>query len=155
MNRPPALPGVTLTEASSPPNFLVGNPNSFEPITMDLTVPTDFIQVTLISVGHMVLTTTAFAPDLLTVLDSISVTNPLGPPDGLNNKDAITLNGPGISRVLFEITVPAREDGFGIDDVSFEMVTPAPAPGTGLLLAGWVPGLLVWNRRRGRPFSCH
>lgn len=142
------IAGVFAGEASSPPNFLFGNPDSFQPITMDLLTPTDLLEVTLISVGHMVLTSTAFASDLTTILDSVSVSNPDGPPDGLNNKDPISLSGPGITRVVFEITVPVPGvDGFGIDDLRFEPATTVAEPGLVLFLIGGVAGLFGWRRR--------
>src|SRR5438132_11254896 len=63
-------------EAVSPPNFLVGNPDSFQPIVMDLTTPIFKVGVTLISVGDSTVTATAFAIDFSTVLDIVAVTNP-------------------------------------------------------------------------------
>src|SRR5262249_37496210 len=67
---------VGLGEASSLPNFLVGNPDSFQPITLDLTNPVATLGATLISVGDSTVTATAYGADLTTILDSVSVTNP-------------------------------------------------------------------------------
>ncbi|MBI4446572.1 MAG: Ig-like domain repeat protein [Acidobacteria bacterium] len=122
---------VGLGEASSSPNFLVGGDLiSFGPLIVDIVDRTtgarseaNRIKVTLISVGDMVLTTTALAADLTTVLDSVSASNP-GTGVGLNNKDPIVLTGPGIARVKFTITSPAPDDGFGIDDLYIEFKAP-------------------------------
>ena len=104
--------------ASSLPNHLNGYPDSFQPILMDLVGENaDSIGVTLLSVGDAVVTATAYGSDLTTVLDSVSVSNP-GTGVGWYNKDRITLTGPGIARVRFEITTPYPGDGFGIDDLS-------------------------------------
>ena len=111
-------------EASSSPNFLIGNPDSFQPITMDLIAGTaNSVSVTLISVGDAVVTATALGSDLTTVLDSVSICNP-GTGVGLNNKNRVTLTGPGIARVRFEIATPYPGDGFGIDDVSVDRAYP-------------------------------
>jgi hypothetical protein len=92
--------------ASSLPNHLNGYPDSFQPILMDLVGENaDSIGVTLLSVGDAVVTATAYGSDLTTVLDSVSVSNP-GTGVGWYNKDRITLTGPGIARVRFEITTP-------------------------------------------------
>lgn len=103
-------------EASSPPNFLIGNPDSYQPITVDFTKPIPFVDVTLISVGDSTVTATAYAPDLTTVLDSVSVTNP-GTGVGWYNHNPITLTGSDIARIHFEITKPYPGDGYGIDDI--------------------------------------
>lgn len=139
------IAGVFLNEASSFPNFLAGNPNSFQPIIMDLVVPPiESLDVTLISVGDAIVTATALASDLVTILDTVLVTNP-GTGVGLGNNDRITLSAVGISRVRFEITEPFSGDGFGIDDVTF---TPVPAPSTMLLLATGLLGIFGYRRRR-------
>jgi hypothetical protein len=121
--------------ASSLPNFLIGNPNSFFPIVMDFANPfTGKIRVTLIGVGETVVTATALATDLVTVVDSVSVTNP-GTGDGVNNNNPVVLFGAGIARVQVAITTPFDEDDFGIDDVALIAVSAAPTLGTvGLML---------------------
>jgi hypothetical protein len=146
-------------EASSAPNFLIGNPSSFAPIIMDLTTPfSGTLGVTLISVGDGVATATALASDLTTVLDVVSVTNS-GTGVGLNNKDPITLTGAGIIQVRFEITQPVTGvDGFGIDDVNINPTTPPvdtptpttpiPEPSTYLLFATGLASLLGYGWRR-------
>lgn len=135
-------------EASSPPNFLVGSPNSFYPIFVDLADPliTSFSAM-LISVGDSRVTATAYASDLTTILDSIMVTNP-GTDNGLNNKDPITLYGEGIAKVTFAITLPHPSDGFGIDDLVIENSASAtPEPGTLVLLVSAL-GAGCWCHRR-------
>jgi len=125
-------------------NFLIGNPNSFQPITLDFTVPVEKVSLDLISVGWATVTATAFASDLSSVLDTISVTHfPSGPENGLDNVDPITLNGPGIARLRIAITTFDPADGFGIDNVSFGVAEPATMAILGLGLAG-----LGYIRRR-------
>jgi hypothetical protein len=104
-------------EASSPPNFLIGSPGSFDPIVMDLTTAVSQVGVTLISVGASTVTATAYDATGATVIDSISVTHP-GTGTGFGAHDPITLSGAGIARVVFAITTPYPGDGFGIDDVT-------------------------------------
>lgn len=139
---------VGLGEASSAPNFLIGNPSSFAPIVMDLTTPLNGpLGVTLISVGDAVVTATALANDLTTVLDVVSVTNP-GTGVGLNNKDPITLTGAGIARVRFAITQSFPGDGFGIDDV--QLASPVPEPHSWVLMFSGCAFFLVAARWRKR-----
>lgn len=108
---------VGLNEASSLPNFLIGMPNSFAPISMDFLKPADLVTAKLISVGDAVVTAYAYAIGLDGELkDAVSVTNP-GSGVGLGNQNLITLRGPGITRVLFVITQNFPGDGFGIDDL--------------------------------------
>jgi len=104
-------------EASSPPNFLVGNPGSFQPIVMDLAAPVSQVGVTLISVGASTVTATAYDTSLTTVVDSKSVSHP-GTGNGDGAHDPITLAGAGIARVVFAITTAYPGDGYGIDDVT-------------------------------------
>ncbi len=127
---------LSTSEAQSSPNILIGNPDSFQPVTINIVDPNsgnhstaDSINVTLISVGDATVTVKAFASDLTTVLESISVTNP-GTGMGLNNKNPISLIGPGIARVTFEITNYYPGDGVGIDDlnIKFPNITPTPTP---------------------------
>jgi hypothetical protein len=110
-------------EASSMPNFLCGNPDSFQPIIVKIVNPTtgtpwtaDSIDATLISVGDATYTAKAYASDLITVLDSVSITNP-GTGVGWYNKNPIKLLGPGIAKITFEITKSYPGDGCGIDDL--------------------------------------
>jgi hypothetical protein len=135
--------GIFAAEASSTPNFLVGNPDSFQPFTMDFTTVTPSVGVKLISVGNGIVTATAFASDLATVLDSVSVTHGPGAGVGLGNVDSISLSGPGIARVRFDITQTTTNprDGFGIDDVVF----PVPEPST-LALATIVMAATLFTR---------
>ncbi|MBI3760854.1 MAG: LamG domain-containing protein [Chloroflexi bacterium] len=128
-----AIATIGADEASSLPNFLIGNPDSFQPIVADIVDPAtglpasvDSVNVTLISVGDAVVTANAFASDYTTILSSVSVTHP-GTGDGFQNKDPISLSAPGIARVTIEITTFVPEDGFGIDDLCLPFViTPAP-----------------------------
>jgi hypothetical protein len=111
-------PAISSGEASSAPNFLIGNPSSLEPIIMDLSTPAMEVKVTLISVGDATVTATAY-DKASTIVDTTSVSNP-GTGNGLNNHNPIRLASPsGIARVRFEITKPGGGDGFGIDDVTF------------------------------------
>src|SRR5207245_3559792 len=112
------------------PNILAGldppTQAGLFPIEMDFVAPfTNSVGVTLISVGDGTVTATAFASDLVTVVDTVSVTHGVDAGVGLGNKDPITLRGPGIARVRFEIvqTGPVL-DGFGIDDVVFSLIRP-------------------------------
>ena len=112
---------VSDNEASSPPNHLSGlDPNTgagLFPIVMDLAGPLpSIVKVTLVSVGSATVTATAFANDLVTVLDTKSVTHGPGAGNGFGNLDPIALAGVGIARVRFETTQQVV-DGFGIDDV--------------------------------------
>jgi hypothetical protein len=135
-------------EASSLPNFLVGMLDPFQPIIMDFVLPpTGPIGATLISVGDNIVTATAYASDLTTVLDSISVTNP-GTGAGAYQSDPITLNGNGVARVVFAISLLRNlNDGFGIDDVTFTTV-PEPC-GLALLAAGALGfSAIAWRRQR-------
>ena len=138
------IAAVGLCEASSPPNFLAGNPDTFQPFVVDFTNTVPSVGVTLISVGDATVTATAYDSSLVTVLDAVSVTNP-GTGVGMNNKDPITLFGPGIARVQFEITQPFPGDGFGIDDLTF-----VPLPGTIVLLGSGIIGLIGYHRYRRR-----
>lgn len=154
------LAGVLAGEVSSPPHSLYG----FDPVTqaglfpilMDITgaLPNS-LSVALISVGNATVTATAFASDLVTVLDMVSVTHGSGAGVGLDNIDPITLHGIGIARVSFAITQTGPVlDGFGIDDVVFTPETgpSVPEPGTWLLLTTGLAGLLSygWRRRRAQ-----
>jgi hypothetical protein len=110
-------------EASSIPNLLCENPDSFQPIIVNIVNPAtgnpwtaDSIDVTLISVGDATYTAIAYASDLSTVLDSVSVTNP-GTGVGWCNKNLIKLIGPGIAKITFKITKSFPGDGCGIDDL--------------------------------------
>jgi hypothetical protein len=106
-------------EASSAPNFLVGNPGSFQPIVMDLASPASQVGVTLISVGSATVTATAYDATLTNVLDSKSVTHP-GAGTGFGAHDPVTLSGTGIVRVVIAITTAYPGDGYGIDDVTLQ-----------------------------------
>ncbi len=108
-------------EASSMPNFLVGNPDSFQPLVMDLATPVSTLGLTLISVGSSTVTATAYDTSLTKVLDSKAVTHP-GMGTGFGAHDPITLSGAGaaIARVVVAITTPYPGDGFGIDDVTLQ-----------------------------------
>jgi hypothetical protein len=138
------IAAVGLGEASSPPNFLAGNPDTFQPILVDFTNTVPRVGVTLISVGDATVTATAYDNSLVNVLDAVSVTN-LGTGVGMNNKDPIELFGPGIARVQFEITQPFPGDGFGIDDL-----TIVPLPGAIVLLGSGIIGLIGYRRYRRR-----
>jgi hypothetical protein len=136
-------------EASSPPNLLVGNPNSFYPIIVDFAdlFVTSFSAI-MLSVGDARVNAIAYASDLTTVLDGVSVRNP-GTNNGVNNKDPITLLGEGIARVTFEIFVPHPGDGFGIDDLAIESSAGAtPEPSTLVLTLSAVGAGCWWYRRR-------
>ncbi len=131
------FPGVTFTstdcggpitysdgEANSPPNFLVGFPLYNEigvsPIAMDLVTPALKVGATLISVGASVVRVRALNSSSA-ILATVSVTHP-GTGTGANAHDLITLQGPGIVRVVFEITTgwpppDGKQDGFGVDDI--------------------------------------
>lgn len=112
-------------EASSPPNALSGKFSTFEDLFIDIVDPITGnpttaarVDLTLISVGHALITVNALASDGVTIIDSVSVTNPLpGPQNGLNNKDPVSLIGPGIARVEILFTIPVFPDGIGFDDV--------------------------------------
>lgn len=149
----PAPAGGPITanngEASSGPNYLVGiDPGShagLHPITMNFTSALPLsVNVTLISVGCGTVTATAYASDLSTILDSVSLTHGLAAGNGFGNHDPITLSGPGIARVAFTVaqTGPIL-DGYGIDDVVF---TTVPTPGPAAALAAL--GLLGSRHRR-------
>jgi hypothetical protein len=150
----PAGGAVTLAngEASSGPNFLVGfdagGNAGLHPITMDFTSAlASAVNVTLISVGCGTVTATAYASDLATVLDTVSVTHGPLAGVGFGNHDPITLTmgaGTGIARINFSILQNGPVvDGFGIDDVVF---TAIPAPGAAALLG--LGGLVAIRRRR-------
>jgi hypothetical protein len=132
------------SESQSLPNFLVGYPAYYPPtwpwaiypITFDFVAPgtstpavTDYVSVTLISVGWSTVTATAYDSSG-NVLHAISVTHygsSTIPWNGLNNKDTITFFGVGdISTVDIRITTPyywgEHQDGFGIDDLCFEAI---------------------------------
>jgi hypothetical protein len=124
------IPGVTFSssacggatvdsdgEASSPPNFLVGNPGSFSPIVMDLAAPVARVGATLVSVGSATVTATAYAAGG-GVVATTSVTNP-GAGTGFGLHNPVVLTGAGIVRVVFAITVAYPGDGFGVDDIAF------------------------------------
>ena len=123
--------GVFAGEASSPPNMLVGSFDTFvglHSIVMDFTpaASPNSVAVNLISVGTGIVTAKAFASDLVTVLDTVSVTHGLGAGNGFGNVDPINLSGLGIARVQLNITqTTSIIDGYGIDDVVF---TPASVP---------------------------
>ncbi len=138
------LPG----QASSEPNCLLGNPNSFTPILMDFASSVYTLDVNLISVGDAVVTASAYGDDFMTLLDSVSVTNK-GTGVGMGIVDTVTLGSDsGIYRVLFEITTPYPGDGFGIDDVVFQSSSPAvPEPGTIILLGAGL-GIFCCYRRK-------
>ena len=113
-------------EESSQPNFLVGSPLvnniGISPIAMDLASPVSKVGTTLIGVGASTVTATAYDATQ-SVVATVSVTHP-GTGNGMNAHDPIMLTGPGIVRVVYEITKrwPPPDglgDGFGIDDVSF------------------------------------
>lgn len=112
-------------EASSPPNGIAGLFSTFENLFIDIVDPITGapttaarVDLTLISVGHALITVNALASDGVTILDTVSVSNPFpGPQNGLNNKDPVSLTGPGIARVEMLFTIPAPNDGVGIDDV--------------------------------------
>ena len=119
--------GVFAGEASSPPHILTGlHPSTsagLYPIDMSFAAPyTDWVDVTLISIGCATVTATAYASDSATVLDSISLNRGPSAGVGLGNKDRISLRGDGIALVRFEITATCPTlDGFGIDDVAFSL----------------------------------
>ena len=138
--------GFLSGEAASLPNFLFGNPDSLQSMWMDFTTTQPSVGVTLISVGDGIVTATAYAADLTTVLDAVSVTHP-GTGVGFNNKDPITLNGPSIARVAFTIVQTGTPlDGFGIDDVA---IVPEPSSAVlGLETLGIIAGILAYSRRR-------
>ncbi len=113
-------------EETSPPNFLVGSPLvnniGISPIAMDLASPVAKVGTVLIGVGDSTVTATAYDATQ-SVVATVSVTHP-GTTNGMNAHDPITLAGPGIVRVVYEITKrwPPPDglgDGFGIDDVTF------------------------------------
>jgi hypothetical protein len=104
-------------EASSPPNFLAGNPGSMNSIVMDLAVPVANVGATLISVGSSTVTATAYDASSR-VIATISVTHP-GTGVGNSAHDPIALTGAGIVRVVFADTTAYPGDGFGVDDISF------------------------------------
>jgi hypothetical protein len=115
-------------EASSAPNFVSavdGSGAGVYPIEMSFAPPyTNWVDVTLISIGCATVTSTAYSSDN-TVLDSISLSRGPGAGVGLGNHDRISLDGPAIARVRFEITQPCN-DGFGIDDVAFSLFSGVP-----------------------------
>jgi hypothetical protein len=123
------IPGVTFSssacggatvdsdgEASSAPNFLVGNPGSFSPIVMDLAAPLAMVGATLVSVGSATVTATAYDAGG-GVVATTSVTNP-GTGTGFGVHNPIVLTGAGIVRVVFAITASYPGDGFGVDDIT-------------------------------------
>jgi hypothetical protein len=118
-------------EASSAPNILTGLDPSRQagvyPIDMSFAAPyTDWVDVTLISIGCATVTATAYSADAA-ALDSISLTRGPAAGVGQGNHDRISLEGPGIARVRFEITQPCPDgDGFGIDDVDFSLFGGVP-----------------------------
>lgn len=136
-------------EASSSPNYLRGNPNTFQPIQMDLSTPVIEVQVTLISVGDNEVTVTAFASDFATVLDFVTVeNNNTGTNgDGYGNKDTVTLTGAGIARVTWEITEATISllDGFAIDDIH---LTAVPEPSSLVLCGLAIAGLCAIQKWR-------
>jgi hypothetical protein len=114
------IPGVTFSssacggatvdsdgEASSPPNFLIGNPGSFSPIVMDLAAPVARVGATLVSVGSATVTATAYGAGG-GVVATTSVTNP-GAGTGFGLHNPVVLTG----------AVAYPGDGFGIDDIAF------------------------------------
>src|ERR1051325_7363490 len=142
---PPAA--VLVGEASSAPNGLYGLQGGagLAPITIDFASPlSSSVSMVLLSVGDATVTATAYASDLSTVIDSVSLTHGPSAGNGFGNQDPITLNGPGITRVFVRITATGPvQDGFGIDDLGFD---PVPAPGVALPLgASW---LALVRRRR-------
>lgn len=134
-------------EASSGPNFLVGiDPGSgagLFPIQMDFTAAgITSVSFNALSIGTGIFTATAFASDLSTVLDTVSITNGPGAGAGFGNVNLVTLSGAGIARVLTSITqTQPIADGFGIDDLSV-----VPSPGAAALLG--LGGLSAIRRRR-------
>lgn len=142
---------VTFTdgEESSHPNLLIGNPDSYAPIRLDFTSAINSVSLNLISVGYATVNATAYAADLTTVLDSVSVTHfPNGPENGLNAVDPISLNGLGIARLDIAIANPGQfVDGFGIDDVSFR-VNAVPEPGILTLFGAGLAGAAALRRRK-------
>jgi hypothetical protein len=105
-------------QGSSDPHWLIGNSGPFSPITIDFEMPPASVTLALVSVGDATATVTAYASDYTTTLDSVSVSNP-GTGVGYMKIDWVTLNGPDISRIHFEISNSYSYDGIGIDDVSF------------------------------------
>jgi len=146
-----AFPGGT----SSAPNVLVGLDPATQagllPIVLDIAgLLPNSLNVTLVSVGNATVTATAFASDLVTVLDTVSVTHGPGAGVGLGAIDPITLTGTGIASVRFEITQTGPVlDGFGIDDVVFSPQA-VPEPSTSILFGTGLLGVLgyVWRRRQ-------
>ena len=142
--------GVFASEASSSPNMLVGSfagAVGLYNIIMDFTpaASPNTINVDLISIGTGIVTVNAFASDHLTLLDTVSVTHGLLAGNGFGNKDTITLNGLGISRVVFDITqTTAVIDGYGIDNVVFSV----PEPNLAALATVGMSALLYFRRGR-------
>ena len=110
-------------EASSQPNALWGiEANAgLREIVMDFpSPPTASMSVSLnvLSVGCGTVHATAFASDLITVVDAISLTRGFGGGNGYGNIDPITLSGTGIAQIYIWIEQTGEVvDGFGIDDV--------------------------------------
>ena len=140
-------------EPASPPNFLYGQDPitlaGLYPIVIDFISPILGLDLTLISVGDSTVTATAYASDLTTILDTVSLSHP-GTGVGFGAADPITLDGPSlpsISRVTIEITQLVSGDGFGIDDVS---IHPVPEPSVAIFSVIGVIGLCFRRIRNKR-----
>ncbi len=118
------------TEASSVPNFLVGQ-SSFSPIDVAFTYPTTVESVTVISAGHSTVTVTTF-DEAGAILETYAVSNPDGPANGQDNRDIVTFVASQSTTLLtFVSDISSSVDGFGIDDLVISRettVTTEPPP---------------------------
>lgn len=137
------LTSICDNEWSSPPNALAGidpaTQSGIWPITADFSSPyPTSVNVNLISLGCATDTVKAYAPDLVTVVASQSLTNGPSAGNGFAQVNPIFLSAGQIARVTFVITTPCligtTPDGVGIDDFSFtaaqssSTVTDVPIP---------------------------
>ncbi len=111
-------------DATSNPNFIVGNANSFQPIVVNFASPVSQVTMQMISVGDSEVTITAYDASGA-VLETKKIQN-VGLADARGRQDSLTLTASNISKIEAKITKLNSIDGFGIDDLAFctTAVTP-------------------------------